>query len=379
MVFRDTARDGTTRLTGAKFLKDDADKLYLPKYQEYDSGWINIGDTGAPAFQNGAGNYAGIFTLARFRRIGDIVYMEGLVASIPASPGVIFNLPVGFRPSEDIIPQSFGNTETEGHGVRVLANGNVQVGTGVTGFTSLHCHFPAADAVGPWHVVGAAGEPAFGAGWSNFNAGWGTARFMKIGNYVYLQGLVQRTSGTNTTIFTLPAGFTNTNGNTHTPCPTASNMGGSDFGVNISAAVVSRAAGSNTGWVSLSGIRIFVGANDNKWKKFRGGADGWYGQQGPYGGGWPVPAIRRDGKVAFLEGLANFAATGAVVKLPYGYGPGGQIIVPIVNSSNRRFDITGPHDDTSMSVISIGATGVNGFTNTWVVADMFEGDARWSS
>lgn len=380
-MFRDREKDGTVRLTGGTFFKEDADKLYLPKYQEYDSGWITIGDLGAPAYQAG-GVYGGAFGTPRFRRIGDIVYMEGLVGSPPAAGGVIFTLPDGFRPDGDIIPVGQGNGATENHAVKVYANGNVVTGAGVSGWASLVCQFPVAGAADPWHVIGAAGEIAFGSGWRNYGGGWQTARYKRVGDFVYLSGLVTRDTTATNSIFTLPTGFVNTNGSTHTPAAGSSALLGADGGVNIAASVICRGSGT-VGYISLAGIRFFVGANDKKWKKFRGGAnDGWFGQPGPYGGQWPVPAVRRDGKIIFLEGLANFAATGAVMKLPYGYMPGAVNIFPTLQSSNKRIDIKSPYEDSAAGTagtIAIYATGTMGFTNSWVVAEAFEGDIRWNS
>jgi hypothetical protein len=58
-----------------------------------------------------------------------------------------------------------------------------------------------------WHVIGAAGEPAFQNGWTNYSlASYPAAAFWKdSAGIVHLRGLVAG-SGLNT-IFTLPAGF----------------------------------------------------------------------------------------------------------------------------------------------------------------------------
>lgn len=372
--------------TGPAISKVDTDKLYLPKYQEYDSGWIYLSSTAwgvlpsEIALQNGAGIYGGTFGMPRIRRIGDIVYMEGLVSSPPAGGGVIFNLPVGFRPDGDIIPVGVGSGATENSGIRILATGDVLTATSVTGFTSLNCQFPAAGGAYTWHIIGAAGEPAFGSGWTNYGGGWQTGRFTKIGDFVYLSGLITRSTTATTTAFALPAGYTNTNGTSHTPVAATGTLGGTDFGVNISNIVTARGTGTG-GFLSLAGIRFFAGVNDNKWKKFRAGSDGWYGIAGAYGSPWPVPAVRRDGKIVFLEGLANFASSGQAMKLPWGYAPGGLNLFPILNSTNRRLDIHGPYEEGAgtAGAVSNYATGVNGFTVSWVVAEEFENDIRWTS
>jgi hypothetical protein len=65
----------------------------------------------------------------------------------------------------------------------------------------------AADAA--WHNVGAAGEPAFEDGWSNYGA-FAPARFRKLATgVVTVQGLVKRATlpASQSTIFTLPVGY----------------------------------------------------------------------------------------------------------------------------------------------------------------------------
>jgi Collagen triple helix repeat (20 copies). len=382
----DTGATGATGPAGADgdLMKADADLLYLPKYQEFDTGWVYVNGQGTnPSLAAGA-YFGGIHAMPRIRKIGDVVYIEGLINSPPASPGVIFTLPIGFRPDGDIIPFGVGAASPENHAIRILANGQVLTGNGVSGWASLNCQFPIASVSNPWHVIGAAGEPAFGAGWSNVGGTWQTARYMKIGDFVYLQGTVQRTSGTNLTMFTLPSGYRPTDGNTHTPCAAATNMGGADMGVNINTtgAVLTRASGSNTGYVSLAGIRFYAGpANDSKWRQFRGGADGYYLIQGPYGSGWPVPAIRRDGKIIHLEGLAAFSTNGQGIKLPFGYAPGQNLICTVVNAAFRRIDLSSPNEDggaNAANAMQLFGSGTTGFTHSWVVAEAFEGDIRWN-
>jgi hypothetical protein len=60
----------------------------------------------------------------------------------------------------------------------------------------------------PVHVVGAAGQPQFDVDWTNVGSGFQPAGFYKdpFGT-VHLQGDVQRTTGTDATIFQLPAGY----------------------------------------------------------------------------------------------------------------------------------------------------------------------------
>jgi hypothetical protein len=57
-----------------------------------------------------------------------------------------------------------------------------------------------------WHLIGAAGEPAFQNSWANYGSAWAPARFRKVGGVVKLSGLIA--GGTNgAAAFTLTAGF----------------------------------------------------------------------------------------------------------------------------------------------------------------------------
>ena len=59
---------------------------------EEDTGWINV-----KSFQNGAANWQNGSSPVRYRKIGKIVYLNGLLQS--GTTGVQFTLPEGFRPS----------------------------------------------------------------------------------------------------------------------------------------------------------------------------------------------------------------------------------------------------------------------------------------
>lgn len=61
--------------------------------------------------------------------------------------------------------------------------------------------------VEPWHVVGAANQPAFENGWVNYGSGFATLRYRKdLSGFVHIKGIVKNgVVGNN--IFTLPAGY----------------------------------------------------------------------------------------------------------------------------------------------------------------------------
>lgn len=68
----------------------------------------------------------------------------------------------------------------------------------------------AAAASEPVHVVGAAGQPGFQNGYTNFGSGWSTAGFYKDSTrIVHLRGTLKKLTGTfdGSAAFTLPAGY----------------------------------------------------------------------------------------------------------------------------------------------------------------------------
>jgi hypothetical protein len=65
-------------------------------------------------------------------------------------------------------------------------------------------------ATNPWIAVGSGGTaPAFGVGFGNYGNGFAPVGFRKVGNLVYVRGLIANVSATaqNATFFTLPAGY----------------------------------------------------------------------------------------------------------------------------------------------------------------------------
>lgn len=64
-----------------------------------DSGWIVVGSGGsAPAFENSWVNNGSPFPGARFRKIGQVVYLDGYILT-GSNGSTAFTLPSGYRPS----------------------------------------------------------------------------------------------------------------------------------------------------------------------------------------------------------------------------------------------------------------------------------------
>lgn len=104
------------------------------------SAWVEVGSGGsAPAFSGTWVNFdAANWQPVRYRKIGDIVYVEGIARS-GTSGTAVFTLPVGFRPLKI---QMFANV-MNGVGSRLDVGSNGQVvPTGAsTAFVSLNCSF----------------------------------------------------------------------------------------------------------------------------------------------------------------------------------------------------------------------------------------------
>lgn len=81
-------------------------------------GWVDFTyTTGWTDFGTGAGLYEG----GRYRKVGDIVYLEGLVKRTSGSSYVITTLPTGFRPANRHMfasnqGGSFGRVDIENNG-----------------------------------------------------------------------------------------------------------------------------------------------------------------------------------------------------------------------------------------------------------------------
>lgn len=191
--------------------------------------WHTVGAVGEPAFQNSWVNYGGGYQQVAFRKdpTGRVA-IRGLAtggtagAAVPGS-GVAFTLPVGYRPINRVTAAgSLGGTPAQrldvmptGEVLMYSAGGGLPMGLDLIEFDTdtINNWTPATLApnvilLDSWHNVGAAGEPAFGTGWTNLvsnNPGLG---FRKgADGRVAFKGAVQIGAGAGGTIFTLPAGY----------------------------------------------------------------------------------------------------------------------------------------------------------------------------
>jgi hypothetical protein len=264
--------------------------------------WHIVGAAGEPAFLNGWVNFAtdGSQVKASFKKTPDgHVYLMGLVKD---GNGPIFQLPAGSRP---VIPGAAGTIRfpvtastpatTARPYVGVDSNGVVQpynvggAGTYVdlTGieFETGQVAFPAGAvtvAQDGWHAVGAAGEPAFQNGWSNFDA-LRPLRYRKSPDgRVMLQGIAKGgTVGPTFPVFTLPAGYLiNLPGVSGVGFAVASNGLYGAIGVSTDGKVAVN-SGSPV-WVDFDGVDFDTGQTT-----MLAGPQGPPGAQGPAGAQGP--------------------------------------------------------------------------------------------
>jgi hypothetical protein len=202
--------------------------------------WRVVGASGQPAFENGWTNYLNAYAVAAFRKMPDgTVRLRGTVKSGSIAT-TIFTLPAGYRPANGVLTPAvvnFVGAAYSASGIAIMPDGRVnhQGGSGSNAQCWIDVSFMAEDVpvtqmptgpIGPqgppgnsvtvpmdiWHLVGAAGEPAFAnANWKNYGSGTTAVGFRKdpLGR-VFLKGAlgVQTAQiGTGTNIFVLPAGY----------------------------------------------------------------------------------------------------------------------------------------------------------------------------
>lgn len=134
-------------------------------------------------------------------------------------------------------------TDSEAEYITVKAGGNVGIGqTNPTFKLDVNGSFQATSLGSTWTSF------SYGSGWGSLGSGFQTGAYKKVGDLVILRGIVTRTSGSSTTIATLPSGYRPT---ATSICTVLANGG---YGaVNIdSSGVISLSVGIP--WISLDNI-----------------------------------------------------------------------------------------------------------------------------
>lgn len=105
--------------------------------------WHYVGGTNEPVFQNSWVNLGGGWQPLRFRKFGDMVYVEGHIQS-GVNAAIIFTLPVGYRPPNIMrrVVTQHGTVIGEGY-CDTKPNGDVNINTdsGTIGNSALSYWF----------------------------------------------------------------------------------------------------------------------------------------------------------------------------------------------------------------------------------------------
>lgn len=91
---------------------------------------------------------------------------------------------------------------------------------------------------------------SFNTGWGDYGAPYQTGQYKRVGDFVFLRGLVKRSSGVATIIATLPSGYRPA---AFCHAATTSSNAFAEIDIN-SSGQIDLAIGSATAWVSLNGI-----------------------------------------------------------------------------------------------------------------------------
>lgn len=165
--------------------------------------------------------YVGPYVSGPPYKEGDIVVSDDGIAYIcvkpntttPPEPWSGIYGPVG--PPGPQGPQGpAGIQGPQGSGLPAVQNDKWLTGVGGAAVWSDLPNYPANKVTGlvtadtVWHIIGATGEPAFMAGWSNYGGIWPTLAFRKLASgLVLLRGIVIGPAGSSNPIFTLPVGY----------------------------------------------------------------------------------------------------------------------------------------------------------------------------
>src|SRR4051812_22380129 len=253
-------------LTGVVFDTQSVLQTASVAAQPFDT-WHSVGSAGEPPLLNGFTARASEGSLQFRKDAFGKVLLRGVAENVSATIALtIFTLPVGYRPPRNYVRfiGSDGGTGTcycyvDASGNVVRYTGSVSADLSTIEFdtdtvnaysTGTFPYLPVT--MDPWHSVGAAGEPAFGTGWSNLGGAYNTVAFRKFPDgTVKLRGMLTAAGGVQPNTFVLPVGY-------RPPkvvlCDTIADGAQSRLDIQPTGEV-QRAGGTN-GYISLEGIEF---------------------------------------------------------------------------------------------------------------------------
>jgi hypothetical protein len=239
-------------------------------------------DTGPQPITPAAG-VSGLFT---YRAVNGWVYVEGvltfpsLAAGATATVAAVGAIPAAYRPASSIYVPGRGGAGSFGLQIGRYTDGSITVvnttGAAIT-TAQLVMSYPMVDPGAPIYGPSAVDTgwitPTFTNGWTNYSGAFNQAGYRRIGNQVFLRGLVVGTTGAANPMFTLPVGFRPTSQNLLTAGNQVTTSSAASAGtahthtvaavstrLNVTAAglVSVEATTASNAYTSLDGVSFFI-------------------------------------------------------------------------------------------------------------------------
>lgn len=309
-------------------------------------------------FSSGFSNYLGTYApIGYTRTTAGVVMLKGLIkkSSAIVSGEVIGTLPVGSRPSENLIFQTSTNSNVASR-VDVYPNGDIKVNVGDDGWLSLEGinFIPAGTSYtrNPLTTVN---------GWVNYGGSFADATYVtdSLGR-IHVQGLVRYGTIANDTqiVSNLPAGA-RTDKYMHLPARSTT-VG--EIGISQTSGIVAKNTGTN-GYMSLNSFYYPASlsaswtnlALQNSWVSFDGGASFTHPQY-----------TKGSDNIVRLRGLIKNGATASgtvVTNLPAGFRPKDRTLLGSVCNPNVycRIDVL-PNGNVELYLADAGWTSLDSIT-----------------
>jgi len=330
------SQSGTMRATG---LNNNSDPTA-------DTNWIGL------TFQNSWTNYGYEYNNGSYRRTSDgVVNLKGLLKKNGTfvSNEIIATLPVGYRPSEQLIFQT-STMPNAASRVDVDTSGNIRVVVGDASWVSIDgITFLPSDSPYTYTAL-----TPIQNGWVAYNTGFATPSYaIDASGRVHTKGLVKSgTTTDNTPIVTLPS---NARPSMYMHVPNDNSNGFGMIGISNSGNIVAKGGGNS--YLSLQSV--FFPSNYSNWTNLVL-QNSWVVYDAV---NYSTPQYTKapDGLVSIKGLIKNGTTTGGTVlaNLPVGYRPAKRILYSaITTGAYSRIDI---ESNGNISIIS--------GTNNWLSLD----------
>ncbi|MCB9766391.1 MAG: hypothetical protein H6739_41835 [Alphaproteobacteria bacterium] len=282
--------------------------------------------SGALPLSGNTTNYGGDYGSASFARTSDgVVHVEGLVRSTNNQWAHVATLPEGARPPRRLI-FNLNNHESTAR-VDVLTDGRIHYVASPGGLDHNWLSLTGID-----FAVSAGSALPLSGNTTNYGGDYGNAAYVKVGDVVYVSGLIRSTNNQWGHVATLPEGCRPTrrlifNLNNHESTARV------DVLPNGQIHYVASPGGLDHNWLSLTGISFSVNA---------GSALALSSNTTNYGGDYGSASTSKRGRTVLVEGLVRSTDNqwGYIATLPEGSRPTKRLIFNLNNhESTARVDV----------------------------------------